>query len=340
MSKLLKALLFGMFFKMNILEGDGGSDGESAVGTGNDARIAMLARINDANDREHADDMAEVNDDGTTSAFVVRDADGNETALDDETVADPEAAATIDALAAETGDPMDAPRMFRIKVNGREMDVTEAQLIERAQKVESADQYLAEASRLRAEQVSKTQTPQVDSERESVVNDDLAIARAIQMGTEEEAVAALQKLRKASPSVTTDDIARTIDERLTFNEAIQNYRKDYADIVGDPVLNQLALDTDRKLLAAGDKRSYAERYSDIGNTLRAWAIKLAKDRAPAPGAEKLARKAAIAAPPKAASQKTASSVEDEVDESTSSVIANIAKSRGGPQWMNGASTQH
>jgi hypothetical protein len=174
------------------------------------------------------------------------------------------------------------------------------------------------------------------------VDDDLAFARALQMGSEEEAAAAVRALRQGRPSVSTADISKTIDDRLTFNQAIQQYRKDYADIVGDPILNNLAQETDRKLLASGDTRPYDVRYKDIGDTLRAWVNKKTAAAAPAPvqGAEKLTRKQAVTPAPKPASQKTVSSVEQEVDESTSDIIANIAKSRGGPQWMAGSPTQH
>ena len=325
---------------------DGTNDDGEALGTNNDARVAMLNRINDDNDRMRAEEFLDVNDDGTTEQFVVQTDDGQQTPLTDDIAADPETAATIAALAAESdAEPARNPKLHRIKVNGVEQELTYDQLVERAQKVASADQYLAEASRLRAQQQQQQNSqPQVSHQApapEEVI-DDLAIARAIQMGSEEEAVAALRKLRSKSPSVTPDDISRTIDERLAFNEAIQKYRTEYADIVNDPVLNQMALETDKKLLAAGDKRPYFERYADIGSTLRNWTNELVQKRAPAPvpqGVEKLARKAAATPVPKAASQKTESAVEEEADESTASVIANIAKSRGGPQWMN-SMTRH
>ena len=325
---------------------DGTNDDGEALGTNNDARVAMLNRINDDNDRMRAEEFLDVNDDGTTEQFVVQTDDGQQTPLTDDIAADPETAATIAALAAESdAESARNPKLHRIKVNGVEQELTYDQLVERAQKVASADQYLAEASRLRAQQQQQQNSqPQVSHQApapEEVI-DDLAIARAIQMGSEEEAVAALRKLRSKSPSVTPDDISRTIDERLAFNEAIQKYRTEYADIVNDPVLNQMALETDKKLLAAGDKRPYFERYADIGSTLRNWTNELVQKRAPAPvpqNVEKLARKAAATPVPKAASQKTESAVEEEADESTASVIANIAKSRGGPQWMN-SMTRH
>jgi hypothetical protein len=325
---------------------DLGETGET-VGTGNDARLALLSRINDQNDALRAEEFESINDDGSTEQFVAQRADGTREELTDETTRDEAADAEIRRLADESGDHVvtqPAEKTWKIKTNGREMILTEAQMIERAQKVESADQYLAEAARLRQEQLRKNQVSESDPvTKQSVDEEDLALARAIQMGSEEEAVAALRTIRKAqSPSLTQDDIAKTIDERLTFNEAISEYRKNYSDVVSDPILNQLALDMDKKLIAEGDTRPYAERYQVIGDSIRKWADGMAKARAPAPpasGTEKLVRKAAATQTPKAASQKTVSSVEEEAEETPSSIIAGIAKSRGGPQWMQGPATR-
>ena len=316
---------------------DNTSEGVETVGTGNEARLRILNRINDQNDGDRAEELRNVNDDDTTEVFVVQGADGTQEALTDETVADPETDATIEALAAESDPAPAKPSLVELTVNGRKIQVTQEELIARAQKIEAADSYLEEARRLRAEAQRKPE-PAPEPEQNSV-DDDLALARAIQMGSEEEAVAALRKIRSSTPSLTKADVAKTIDERLTFNEAIQQFRSEYKDIVSDPVLNRLALDTDAKLIAAGDQRTYAERYKDIGDTLRDWVNKQVQARAPEPtpvvqGEEKLRKKAAAAPVPKGASQKSASSAEEEKEESTSDVIANIAKARGGPQWMN------
>lgn len=315
------------------------NDTGSVEGTGNDARVAMLNQIADQNDVGGADDLQNINDDGTTEAFAFQHSDGENEPLKDEIVPDADAAEAIDNLAQE----VDEEERFTVKVNGKEMQLTRDELIARAQKVESADQYLAEAARLRNEQATKAKPSVQDAEPQVQADDDLAIIRAIQMGTEEEAVAALRTLRNSQKSLSTDDISRTIDERLTFNEAIGKFRAEYSDIANDPYLNKLALETDAQLLANGDRRSYYERYQEIGESLRGWAKGVAKRYAPeqavaSPQADKVNRKAAAPAVPKGQSQKTATSVEEEREESTSDVIANIAKSRGGPQWMN--STRH
>lgn len=337
LSNLFKAMLFGFFGSFGVVGEDAG--GEEAVGSGNDARVALLNSIADGYDEARAEELLSINDDGTTEPFTFQQPGGVETPLENEEAVDEDAQAEIARLAAESGqDPEPQPvQKHKIKVNGREIELTYEELVARAQKVETADVYLAEASRLRNELAAQPKPPVQDVPVPSV-EDDLAIARAIQMGTEEEAVAALQKLRQSQKSLSPDDISRTIDERLTFNEAISKYRAEFSDVVTDPVLNKLALELDAQLIANGDRRPYYDRYKDVGTQVRNWAVENAKKFAPAqeqPQANKLARKAATPTPPKAQSQKAPTTVEQEREESTSDIIAGIAKSRGGPQWMNG-----
>lgn len=331
MSKLLMQLLHSRLMSPDGSDADGGGE---ALGTGNDARVALLNGISDGVDRSREEELADVNDDDTTTAFKAPAAEEE----DAEAIAAREAEETESArleaeqkAAAAEAAPA-AKRKF--KVNGREIELTEDEITARVQKVESADSYLAEAKRLRDEAAQQNKQPsaQVDAAQ---VDDDLALARAIQMGTEEEAVAALRKIKSAGPS--PDDLNRTVDARLSFKEAIGKFNSEYEDIVTDKVLHSLAQQRDQELLAAGDTRSYLERYRAIGNDLRAWKQSLTAQ--PTNDAnlqsDKLTRKAAAPAAPKAAAGKTQTSVEEEKEESTSDVIAKIAAARGGPQWMAG-----
>jgi len=314
------------------------SAGSGAIGTGNDERLARLDAINDANDASNAEELADVNDDGTTTPFLV-EGDAAEVVPEEvppKEIAEPEA----------DDEPV---RKFKVKVNGKELEFTEEELIARAQKVASADEYLADAARQKREAAAQPAAPAGPTEAELQAArdaEDRAIVRAIQMGTEEEALQAVRKLdeRRARPSVTTDDMSRAIDERLAFNEAISKFRSDYSDISGDPLLNTLAQQRDNELIASGDARPYAERYEQIGKELRAWKESLS----PAPAKEpevkepvetgmeaKKAKKAAAPTVPVSATKKVQQVKPDEDDgeEDASSVIANIAKARGGPQWM-------
>lgn len=313
-------------------------NGSDVVGTGNDERIARLNAIADQADSERADELADVNDDGTTAPFKP----DVEAAADTE--ADPPAAPPTDTPAEPP-----AERKFRIKVNGREIELTEAELLARASKIEAADEYLRRAKESAAAAAPAPTAPAGPTPEELQRlqdEEDRALVRAIQMGTEEEATAALRKLRaqaSASPSLSRDDVSRTIDERLAFNTAIERFSTEYKDVWSDPVLKKIALDRDAFLIQQGDRRTYWERYAEIGEEVRTWkqqlvqqSVQQAQPAAPSM-AEKQERKVSAPKVPVAANAKAKPArVEDEeIDDTPSSVIANMAKSRGGPQWMRG-----
>ena len=138
------------------------------------------------------------------------------------------------------------------------------------------------------------------------------------------------------------DLARTVDERLNFQTSVAWFKNEYKDILSDPILQQLAVQQDNMLRAQGDKRPYAERYKEIGEGIRNWV----KSRMPQETKtetepetkvettqERKERKAAAPSVPKAASSKVKAPVEDDEEESVQDTIANMAKSRGGPQWL-------
>lgn len=343
---LSKQRLFARLYRKPAEEGgDAGepavdsSAGSGAIGTGNDDRVAMLARINDANDRANADELADVTDEGKTVPFVAP--------IDEE--ADPAIEATTEeeVPVVEETLPVAEPKKFKLKVNGKEIELTEEEVIARAQKVESADEYLALAKRAATptETTPKPAAPTQEELRAAQELEDRAIVRAIQMGTEEEALAAIQKLtaRQARPSITADDVSLVIDQRLVFNEAISQFRKDFADVANDPILNQLALQRDDALVEAGDRRPYGERYKQIGEELRAWKESLVPKPTAAVDdpvkdtsmADKKAKKDSAPKTPTAATAKVKQVVPEEEDgeEDPSIVIRNMQKQRGGPAWM-------
>jgi len=308
-------------------------DGE-VVGTGNDARLKMLQQINDQNDAQLAEqgDLADVNDDGTTTAF------GKPEGLTDEEITQQE----LDRAAAEANqEEQPEQTKHRIKVNGKELELTTQELVERAQKVESADEYLKEAARKAREAdelKSKPILPSPEDAAAKAMEDRRALVRAIQMGTEEEAMEAIEKLQgKTIPSVSADDVARTVDERLTFNDAVTRFQTEYKDLAEDPVLLNIVLQRDKELIAQGDKRSYWDRYADIGNSVRTWKeglTKAATTETEKPVTEKQTRKASAPAVPQGAGTKAPAAVDDEDREETpAEIISKMAKSRGGPQWL-------
>ncbi len=341
MSKLLRSMLVAGGF----LGGEGEGDDGDAVGTGNDARVALLNSIGDNADRGRAEEFADVNEDGSTSAFVAPPA------ADD----DPEAAqAEADRIAEETRVAAEAEaarveaeaataaaaapnfdtgtgKIIR-KINGIDTEITEEMLV-KASKIAAGDVYLAEAKRLKEEAAGTAASSQ-----EETVNDDLAsVARAIQMGTEEEAVAALRKL--APKGLSQDDLSKKIDERLTFNGAYERFKTDFKDVQEDPVLRKLAEDMDSRLVSEGDQRSYHDRFQFIGTSVRKWvqskAPQAPKEEAVVISDDKQMRKEAAPQVPAQAKAKHAVPVEEEKEESAAEVIARMAAQRGGPQWMAG-----
>lgn len=335
MSDLLKMLLAPYMASRSFVvedaaggEGDASSlSGADAVGTGNDDRVARLNAIAAQNDIEQEDQLGDVNDDGTTTPFQAEKPPEDDPVDPDEPVTPP----------AEEVAP--AVVKHKIKVNGKEIELTTEELIIRAQKVESADDYLRTAAQARKAAAPVAATPSREELQRLQDEEDQALVRALQVGTTEEATAAIRKIRAQTgerPSITTDDVSRTIDERLAFNTAITTYRSEYADIVSDPFLNRLALERDAELLDVGDTRPYLDRYRGIGEELRTWMKSKAPVAQAAEGSleDKKEKKAAAPKVPVSASAKTKAPVgEPDDDDTPSNVIAAMANRRGGPQWM-------
>ena len=346
---LHKRALFAQLYRAPMGGGDSGggaavvkNESGEAEGTGNDARVALLNKIADQSELEVEDQLADVNDDDTTTPFK-SDATRELTPEEEESAsaaaeAEVEAARVAAADAAKEEEPA---RKFKIKVNGKEIELTEDELIARAQKVESADEYLRTAKNTVREPAKPAGPTAEDLQRQQDV-EDRALVRAIQMGNEDEATAAIRKIRTqttvARPSINMDDVSRTIDERLEFKSAYSAFEKEFSDVIGDSLLMKLMLDKDSEQLAAGDTRPYLERYRENGNELRAWVAKKApvvEKPLVADMADKKARKDALPVPVATASAKAKQVVEetDDGEEDATGVIANMAKRRGGPQWM-------
>lgn len=347
------------FFRLMEQQGDDGGDagggnlpsGGDAIGTGNDARVALLNSIGDQYDNIRAEDLADINDDGTTTQFVAPTLDEDEEAKAAREEAETEAA-RLAAAADEDRQP--TTQMITRKINGKDVTLPLEEWLIRAQKVESADEYLQDAARQRKE-LLRTEQPPAPVVPQGPTKEELAatqlaemrqLARAIQMGTEEEAVAALAKMQNMSraPTLTVEDVGRVADERLKFNTALNWFSGEYKDLMGNPQLYSMVIEREAALVASGDRRPYAERYKAVGEEIRTWRDDLIASAKPAPATPTVpvtsldAKRAAKAATPKAptsASTKAVPVQQEEEDESASSVIAAMAKARGGPQWARG-----
>ena len=305
-------------------------NGGDTIGSGNDERLALLDRINDRNDAERADELQFVNDDGTTEPFTVEGDPNADDVVVNEVKPDEEVAPIKE----------EAVKAPRIKVNGEDVELT-PELIAKAQKIASGDKYLEEAAIARKAvtipEKEEVQLPSKEDIEQRSDEEELALVRAIQMGTEEEAVAALRKIRNRSPGVTAEDIGRIADERLNFKTALAWFESEYKDLVDDPQLHGIVWQRDKDLVTDGDKRPYEERFKQVGDEVREWRDAMVKKYTTKPVENSLeskeARKSAAPKAIVAANAKAKPKVdEDESDESPSAVISNMAKARGGPQW--------
>lgn len=269
---------------------------KQAIDDRNNARLKMYEEIADQNDEARAAEFEDIPDDAH-QRFQQSDDDQPDSRVPDN---------------QET-------EKISLKVNGKVVELPLDEVIARAQMVESADQYLAEAKRIRLDALQHNQAHAKPAEPVQPVEDDLALVRAIQMGSEEEAVQAIRQLR--SPTI---DLPRLIDERMTFQQAATRVQDEYKDIFSDPILKQAFLTKDAELVAQGDGRSYFERYSSIGDELREWVGGVRKT---SPTVDKQQRKQSVTSI-NPASSRVSAQVQEEPEESVSDVIASMARTRG------------
>lgn len=219
-----------------------------AVGTQNDARLALFNQIADGVEAAHADEFEDVTDDMYANPTGTGDMDEGEyrepaRAADD---GDADADAIEDAPAPESG------ALPRIKVNGHEIELT-PELIARTQKIAAADEYLAQASRL-----YKTASTASEPSSDVPPVDDIALARAIQLGSEEEAVAAIQKLRTLPPGEIDAIIEAKLAKRDTQSDA-ERFKSQYKDLLADSAAQEAVWAFDTLYANDGEAPTY-ERF--------------------------------------------------------------------------------
>jgi len=284
-------------------------DGET-VGNLNEQMLNRRNQIASNYDEQRASDLQDLDGDPVASDFGLSEERPDHSDEDSDGPGD-------DRVDAE-------PKRWKIKVNGREMELTEAELIARAQKVESADQYL-KSSIEAAKQSRKAVDLPVQDDPQKVDEDDLALVRALQMGSEDEAVQAIRKLRAKPSGPAPDALAQVVDERLSFRQAADWFTKEYNDLLEDPFLKKLVYERDSELASLDPALPYLDRLKAVGEEIREWKGKFGGSAAPKV-ATKAARKAQVANVPSAAGRQHVT--EEEPDDDPVSVIAQMAKTRG------------
>jgi hypothetical protein len=328
-----------------------------AVNNRNNSRVDRLSEIADNNEAMRKEDMVEL-DDGNLQIDSSPE-DAAEQAASQESMEAERALAELQAKQAqeEGVEPTteeepskqeaqeDKPADVKVVngethyltvVNGKEKWLTLPQLRATAQKVESADEYLAaaaesvrNAARLDLSSKKKEDEPskveKVDMEK---------VLRSVAMGDEEaikkfaSAFEALQESR-AKPSEVTPDVLQQIDERWAFRSAADWFNEQYKDLLDDPYLKQLVVERDAAMAKSSPNMPYKQRLKSAGDEIRGWLNKQKGASGPKVSASetKVDRKKTLANVP-GASQRQASTVDEEPEETPSEVIAKMAKARG------------
>lgn len=285
-------------------------------------------------------------------------AEKHEAAVEDELRAaglldEPDQVAIQTETPAETP-PETPPKTFKTKIDGVEQDVTEEELIRGYQKNSTASKRLEEAAARqkeldareaelrRLEEQLKTQTqPAKAAEEPAPVDDDVAqqFLDAVYEGDSSKAKMLLGKLRLAgrdtatpAPVVDLDGIATAAaaraKEALTAEAAMDNFKKDFQDIVSEPRLAKVA---DGFFEEEIRNRPFAEALVEAGKRTREWLAEITPKTAEVPSNSRpsvQAKKETIDNLPSQSSVSGAAN--DEPDESPADVIRNMRKARGLP----------
>jgi hypothetical protein len=212
-------------------------------------------------------------------------------------------------------------------VNGKEKWLTLDQLRTTAQKVESADEYLASAAASVRNSARLAPSKQDEPSRIDDVDLEETLSSAV-MG-DESAIKKLAAAIKARPSAVTPDVLQQFDERWSFRRAAEWFEETYAEELSDPFLKRLMYDRDAELAKEDPHLPYKQRLKQAGDEVRTWMQKKSSSgpvRA-APSPNKVERKKALVNVPSAAARQAAPE-DDDAEEPVEDVIAKMAKARG------------
>lgn len=242
--------------------------------------------------------------------------------------------------------PDDISKMrVKVKIDGVESEVTIEEMQRQYQKNGAAERRLEEATRLlheaRANQTNTdplrfAQTEQTTDSQNAPKGDDgqgKEFLSALFEGDEAKALDALQKIGFGRPSPTLDtsqlaaQLTPAIKQQLVVESALDKFKVDYADIVADPYLADLA---DRYLDAeVNDGKPFTEALEQAGQKTRDWLkSKGVVEPKPSPTIDrntKLERKAGMDRLPALNSKATTI---EAPEQTATDVINEMRKSRG------------
>jgi hypothetical protein len=313
----------------------------------NESRLARLSAIADANDEHGAADMQDT--DGNKlilkeeptpeereAAAAKEDLQAQQYLAEQEGKALQEQGAEPEAEPAEEAKTEEKPSDVKVVngvthyltiVNGKEKWLTLEQLRVAAQKVESADEYLASAAA--SVRNSSRQAPSNEDEPSRVEEVDLEKTLSSAVMGDEEAIKKLAAAIKARPSAVTPDVLQQFDERWLFRRAAEWFEETYAEELADPFLKRLMFERDAELAKENPHVPYKQRLKQAGDEIRTWKQKL-RGNAPVRAevsSNKLERKQTLVNVPSAAARQMAPE-DEEVEESVEEAIQKMAKARG------------
>ena len=255
--------------------------------------------------------------------------------------ADQQLTAQLESLAI-----LPEPVRVKVKIDGVESEVTIDELTRQYQKNGAAERRLEEATRLLNEARAASppvgfakpaqgdeHTPVVEPSPQGGDSEAKAFLAALFDGDEVKALEALQKIGLGRPQPTQDtaqlaaQLTPAIKQQLVVDSALETFSKDYADIVKDPYLADLA---DRFLDAeVANGTPFTEALETAGQKTRDWlGSKGVTQASPSPTMNrdtKLERKARIDTIP---ALNTKATTVEEPEQSAQDVIREMRKSRG------------
>lgn len=323
--------------------------------TRNKTRVDRLSEIADNNEAMHAGEMAETPD-GNLSMKDEADAEeakAAKEAADAETFLAEQQAKSLqeEGVEEERGDEREEERQaaedkddktddtkvvngvrhYLTVINGKERWLTLSQLRTTAQKVESADEYLAAA----AESVRNAARLDLSHKDEPSKVEEVDLEKTLSSAVmgDQEAIKKLAsvfrdlKEARAKPSEVTPDVLQQIDERWSFRRAAEWFEDKYSDILGDPFLKKLVYERDAELANSSPKMPYKDRLKSAGDEIRGWKQKMTGPAKVEATPDKVERKKTLVNVPSAAARQTPLQ-DEETDETVEDVIQKMAKARG------------
>lgn len=149
--------------------------------------------------------------------------------------------------AAETTVEETLPERRVLKVNGVDVEMTQEEIEEAAQKWKAGDNRLQQASEL-YKRAKALEQAQVQPEPEAKPEVDItSVADKIAYGTAEEIAEALETIRQPAQPATTDDVAQMVQDQVwqtrlseEHNSALREVSKDFSNLAQDQIAMQVA----------------------------------------------------------------------------------------------------